>query len=66
MGTRCSTVGQSLHSRNSFCRGVGFERVRSMSGILRGIPSHARLDGGCLSPRFLESDPADLDVSWTK
>ena len=41
MRTRYSAVGNSIHSRNNFCRGIGFERMRSVS-------DH--------DPRFLESD----------
>ncbi len=42
MGTRYSAVGNSIHSRNNFCRGIGFERLRSVSGDTAGQqPAHS-------------------------
>lgn len=41
MGTRCGDVGNSIHSRNRFCRRIGFERLRSGFGDTVGNASHS-------------------------
>ena len=44
MGTQCSAVGESLHSRSKFYRGIGFELSAACGWNAVGHASHSRLE----------------------